>query len=78
MAAKKKRTPTLAQVRELALEKLGKNALVVSEKHRFLFANADDLWLCSAMTTGLEPELRIWAPSRSAALRALYAALVAL
>jgi len=75
MAAKKKakkKTPTLAQVRKLAREKLGDVAQAI-------VGTSLGTWRASAFRAGLiAPHFEIWAPSRSAALRALYAALEAL
>ena len=86
MMAAKKKTPTLAQVRKLAREKYAAYSRADLEPWDFDVRTGLEyvgdrrivraqVWL--GETSGPEI-LRVYAPSRSAALRALYAALEAL
>lgn len=72
MAVKKKRTPTLAQVRKLAKEKLGEDTYVALEPVAYG-------WSVRAFRYGSDcSALSVIVPKKLPALRALYAALEAL
>ena len=73
MMAAKKKTPTLAQVRKLAREKLGERATI--DVGMDPFSPGIHYASVSHVTKHVAPAYEL---SRSAALRALYAALEAL